>query len=207
VLRLHYIPGRASMAPHAALAEAGAEYTLVLIKEDERGRRPPAYFTLNPWGQVPTLEDGTLVLFESVAIMLHVTDRFPDAGLGAPSGTAARSQLYRWLAYLSSTVQSIHLHWYYPERYTAEAGGAAAVRACASATLDRHTDWIENELSSRRWLVGEERTVADLFLFMLTYWGRFHEPPASEPPNVHDHFQRLLERPGVRRMMSEEGLE
>jgi glutathione S-transferase len=195
------------MAPHAALAEAGAEYTLVLVEEDESGTRPPAYFALNPWGQVPTLEDGSLVLSESVAIMLHVTDRFPDAGLGAPAGTDARSQLYHWLTYLSSAVQTTHLHWFYPERYTADSGGAAAVRACASATLGRHTDWIENELSTRRWLLGEERTGADLFLFMLTYWGRFHEPPAPEPPNLRNHFERVLERPGVQRMMSEEGIE
>jgi glutathione S-transferase len=195
------------MAPHAALAEAGAKYALVLVEEDERGERPPGYFAVNPWGQVPTLEDGALVLFESVAIMLHVTDRFPDAGLGAPAGTDARSQLYRWLAYLSTAVQTAHMHWYYPERYTADVGGAAAVRACASATLGRHIDWIESELSTRRWLVGQERTAADLFLFMLTHWGRFHEPPATEPPHLHRHFESLLERPGVQRMMSDEGLE
>jgi glutathione S-transferase len=195
------------MAPHAALAEAGAEYTLVLVEEDESGKRPSAYFALNPWGQVPTLEDGALVLSESVAIMLHVTDRFPDARLGAPAGTEGRSQLYRWLAYLSSAVQTTHMHWFYPERYTADLGGAPAVRASASATLARHTDWIENELSGRRWLVGEERTGADLFLFMLTYWGRFHEPPAPEPRHLRNHFGRVLERPGVQRMMSEEGIE
>lgn len=195
------------MAPHAALAEAGAEYTLALVEEDDSGTRPPAYFALNPWGQVPTLEDGSLVLSESVAIMLHVTDRFPDAGLGAPAGTEGRSQLYRWLAYLGSAVQTTHMHWFYPERYTADLGGAAAVRASASATLGRHTDWIVNELSTRRWLVGEERTAADLFLFMLTHWGRSREPPAAEPPNLRNHFERVLERPGVQRMMSEEGIE
>lgn len=207
MLRLHYIPGKASMAPHAALAEAGAKYALVLVEEDEHGQRPPGYFAVNPWGQVPTLEDGALVLFESVAIMLHVTDRFPDAGLGAPAGTDARSQLYRWLAYLSTAVQTAHMHWYYPERYTADPSGAAAIRACASATLKRHTDWIESELSTRRWLVGQERTGADLFLFMLTHWGRSQEPPVAEPPNLQRHFESLLERPGVQRMMSDEGLE
>ena len=57
------------MAPHAALAEAGAEYTLALVEEDAAGQRPAAYLSLNPWGQVPTLEDGDLVLTESVAIV------------------------------------------------------------------------------------------------------------------------------------------
>ena len=57
------------MEPHAALAEAGADYTLVLVERDELGRSPPAYFALNPWGLVPTLEDRDLVLTESAAII------------------------------------------------------------------------------------------------------------------------------------------
>lgn len=56
-------------APHAALAEAGADYTLVLVERDELGRSPPAYFALNPWVLVPTLEDRDLVLTESAAII------------------------------------------------------------------------------------------------------------------------------------------
>jgi glutathione S-transferase len=206
MLRLHYIPGTASMAPHSALAEAGAEYTLALVEEDEAGRRPAAYLSLNPWGQVPTLEDGDLVLTESVAIMLHLADRFPEAGLGAPVGTRARSELYKWLSYLSYAVQATHMHWFYPERFTSVPEGAPAVRAAASATLRRHVEWIDAELATRPWLVGEERTAADLYLFMVTKWGHWHEPPLWEPPHLRDHFDRLLERPGVRRMMVEEEL-
>jgi glutathione S-transferase len=207
MLRLHYIPGSAAMAPHAALAEAGAEYTLVLVEEDDLGQRPSAYLALNPWGQVPTLEDGDLVLTESVAIMLHLADRFPDAGLGAPVGTRARSELYRWLSYLSSAVQMTHMNWFYPERFTTDPHGSAAIRARASETLRKHVRWIDAELAARPWLVGDSRTGADLFLFMLTQWGRFQEPSAWEPSNVRAHAARMLQRPGLRRMMREEGLE
>ena len=126
MLRLHYIPGTAAMAPHAALAEADAEYALALVAEDDVGHRPAEYLSLNPWGQVPTLEDGDLVLTESVAIMLHLADRFPDAGLGAPVGTPARSELYRWLSYLASAVQATHMRWFYPERFTTDRDGTGA---------------------------------------------------------------------------------
>jgi glutathione S-transferase len=207
MLRLHYIPGSAAMAPHAALAEVGADYTLVLVEEDNRGQRPSAYLSLNPWGQVPTLEDGDLVLTESAAIVLHIADRFPDAGLGAPVGTPARSELYRWLSYLSNTVQTTYMHWFYPERFTTEPEGTAAIRDCASATLRRHNDWIDGELATRPWLVGGALTGADLFLFMLTRWGRFQDPPPWDSPNLRKHFDRVLQRPGVQRMMTEQGLE
>ena len=206
MLRLHYIPGTAAMAPHAALAEADAEYALALVAEDDVGHRPAEYLSLNPWGQVPTLEDGDLVLTESVAIMLHLADRFPDGGLGAPVGTPARSELYRWLSYLASAVQATHMRWFYPERFTTDRDGTGAIRACASAALSRHVDWIEGQLATRMWVVDDNRSGADLFLFMLTRWGRLQTPRAREGPHLRAHFDRVLQRPGVQRMMSEEGL-
>jgi len=167
---------------------------------------PPAYLALNPWGRVPTLEDGDLVLTESAAIVLHVADRFPAAGLAAPVGTAARSELYRWLAYLTNTVQASFMRWFYPERYTTDPAGRAAIVACEAETLGRHLDWLDAQLAARPWLVGDERSGADLFLFMLTRWGRTQAPPAWDRPHLRDHFTRLLEREGVRRMLAEQGL-
>ena len=66
------------MAPHAALAEIGVPYELVLVERDENGRSSEEYLALNPWGKIPTLEDGDLVLTESAAICLHLADRFPE---------------------------------------------------------------------------------------------------------------------------------
>src|SRR4029078_8995282 len=133
MLRLHYIPGTAAMAPHAALAEVGADYAVVLVEDDRRRQRPSAYLSLNPWGQVPTLEDGDLVLTEAVAIMLHIADRFPEAGLAAPVGTRPGANLSRWLSSLSYAVQTTYMHWFYPERFTTDPDGAAAIRDRASA--------------------------------------------------------------------------
>ncbi len=206
-LRLHYRPGTAAMAPHAALAEAGADYELALVELDEQGQAPPGLLALNPSGRVPVLEDGDLVLTESAAIVLHVAERFPAAGLVPPPATRERSEVYRWLVYLTNTLQPAFLRWFYPERYTADPAGEAAIRALETETIAHHLDRLDAELAGRPWLVGDERTAADLFLFMLVRWGRRQEPPAWDRPNLGDHFKRLLERPGVRRMLDEQGLE
>ena len=86
----------------------------------------------------------------------------------------------------------------------------------AIPTLDRHL-WTpplqhrffknEADLDGRDWLVGEQRTAADLFLFMLTRWGRRLEPAAWERPRIRAHFSRTLELPGVRRLIEEQALE
>jgi glutathione S-transferase len=188
------------MAPHAALAEIGVPYELALVERDEHGQSPPAYLRLNPSGRVPTLEDGELVLTESAAILLYLADRFPEAGLAPPLGE--RAELYRWLVFLTNTVQTAFLRFLYPERY-----GDRAVRDTAADELQVLFGRIDGQLAGRDWLVGESRTAADLFLFMVTRWGRHLDPQAWARPHVRAHFLRTLELPGVRRMMKEQGLE
>jgi glutathione S-transferase len=201
-MRLHYLPGTAAMAPHATLAEIGVPYELVRVERDEQERPSDAYFALNPLGKIPTLEDGDLILTESAAICLYLADRFPDARLAPPVGTPERPELYRWLMHLTNTVQTAQLRYFYPHRY-----GTEGVKEAADAELHEHHDRIDGRLAGREWLVGEERSVADLFLFMLTRWGRFLEPPAWERPNLRAHWLRTLELDGVRKMIDEQGLE
>ncbi len=196
-LRLYWRPGTASMAPHAALAEIGVGYELVRVERDA-AQTDPGYLVLNPLGVVPTLVAGELVLTESAAIMLYLADRYPDAHL-APG---ERAQFYRWLVFLTNTLQTAFLRFFYPERY-----GRDGVGEYASAELERLFDLVERELDGRAWLVGEQRSAADLYLFMLTRWGRRLEPASWSRPNVRAHFLRTLALPGVQRMVEEQELD
>ena len=196
-MKLYWRPGTASMAPHAALAEIGVDYELVEI-DRETAQTDPAYLALNPLGVVPTLVDGDLVVTESAAILLYLADRFPAARLAPPD----RALFYSELVRMTNTMQTAMLRFFYPERY-----GDGDVAEVAAAEAGRLFDVMERELGEREWLVGDHRTAADLFLFMLTRWGRRLDPPAWDRPRVRAHFRRTLELPGVRRMVEEQGLE
>src|SRR5579859_4259393 len=113
------------MAPHAALAEIGVGYGLVEISREE-AQEDAAYRALNPLGVVPTLVDDeqSLVLTESAAILLYLGERFPESQL-AP---AERAEYYGWLVFLTNTVQTAMLRFFYPERY----GGGDALKAAAA---------------------------------------------------------------------------
>ncbi len=190
------------MAPHATLAEIGVPYELIRVERDADGKPSAEYLALNPWGKIPTLEDGDLVLTESAAICLHLADTFADARLAPSVGSPERAELYRWLLWLSNTVQMTQMRHFYPDRY-----GTAGVKEAADAELSGHYDHVDAHLAGREWLVGDDRTVADFFLFMLTRWGRFLEPAAWERPNLRAHWLRALALPGVSRMLEEQGLE
>ena len=197
---LYWRQGAASMAPHAALAEIGVDYRLVEIGRDE-AQADANYRALNPLGVVPTLvdEESGLVLTESAAILLYLGDQFPDSQL-AP---ADRADYYRWLVFLTNTVQTAFLRFFYPERY----GSGEEVAEFAARDAAVAFDILDRALEDRAWLAAEHRTGADLFLFMLTRWGRRLEPPAWDRPNLRRHFLATLDLPGVRRMMDEQGLD
>jgi glutathione S-transferase len=188
------------MAPHAALAEIGADYRLVEISRDE-AQSDEGYRALNPLGVVPTLvdEESGLVLTESAAILLYLGDRFPDAHL-AP---VDRAGYYRWLAFGTNTVQTAMLRYFYPERY----GAGDDVTAAAARDAHEAFDILDRALEGKTWLAADHRTGADLFLFMLARWGRRLEPAAWGRPNLRCHGLATLELPGVRRMMDEQGLD
>ncbi|HKB93964.1 MAG TPA: glutathione S-transferase family protein [Gaiellaceae bacterium] len=194
---LYWRPGTASMAPHAALAEIGIDYELVEI-DRETAQTDPEYLALNPAGVVPTLVDGDVVVTESAAILLYLADRFPESRL-AP---ADRAQLYRRLVFLTNTVQTAMLRFFYPERY-----GDGSVAEVAAAEAGRWFDLLDRELDGAEWIAAGHRTAADLFLFMMTRWGRRLDPPAWDRPNLRAHFLRTLALPGVRRMVAEQGLD
>ena len=206
-MKLYYRPGTAAMAPHAALAEIGAAYELVRVEFETPMDASDDYRRLNPWGRVPTLVDGDLVLTESAAIVLHLADTNPEARLLPPLGSRERAHAYRWLVYLTNTVQAGLVRLIYPERYTADEACVEGIRALEAAELARHFDWIESRLGDRDWLVGDERGAADLYLFMLTRWARRLDPPAWDRPALRAHFARTLALPGVRRMVEEQALD
>ena len=106
MLHLHHFPGNASMAPHMLLEEIGAPYALQYVDRNVHAHKAPEYLKLNPNGLIPVLVDGDLVLYETAAVCLHLVDRHPEAGLAPRVGSAERAHFYKWMAWLTNTLQA-----------------------------------------------------------------------------------------------------
>ncbi len=208
MLQLFYLPGTAAMAAMAAVEEVGLGYEPVLVvREHGRTVAPSGYLELNPHGRVPTLLDGELVLYESAAIVLHLGDRYPDSGLLPPPMTDMRSDAFRWLTYLTNTVQATFMWFFYPERHVGDDEAACrAVVSGATRQLDTMFHWIDSQMDGREYVLGEFSGV-DLYLHMLTRWGRNLPRKAWTLPNIGDHYALLSERPSVVRMLQRQGIE
>ena len=209
MLQLHYHPGNASMAPHLLLEELGVPYELKLVDRARLAHKSAEYLLLNPNGLIPVLVDGDLVLFETAAICLHLLDTHPQAGLApAAIGSSARAHFYKWLVWMTNSLQATLTLYFYPERWADTAEGAAHVRACAEAKVGTLLDQIEAELARHGgpYLLGETFSAVDLYALMLCRWTRGFARPARSLPQLGAYLQRLLARPAVQRVFEQEGL-
>lgn len=212
MLRLHHYPGNASMAPHLLLEELGAAYELCLVDRTRQAHKAPDYLRLNPNGLIPVLVDtrggGELVLYETAAICLHLADTHPEAGLAPPLGTAGRAHFYKWLAWLTNTLQAALIVYFYPERWADDAAAIAQVKAHAEAKVGAMLDQLEAELARHGgpWLLGGAYSALDPYVLMLCRWTRGFARPARSLPRLGDHLQRMLARPAVQRAFAQEGL-
>jgi len=205
--KLYYYPGNANLAPHMLLEELGVDYELVLVDRDNNAHKSPEYLKLNPAGRIPVLIDGDLVLYETAAICLHLVDRHPQAKLAPAVGSIERAHFYKWLVYLTNTLQAELLTYFYPDRLTDDAAAAAQVKAHAESRVGAMLDLIESTLAAGGpYLLGEHYSAVDPYLLMLARWTRLMQRPARQRPHLARYLDLMVSRPAVQRTFASERL-
>lgn len=206
MLALYYYPGNASLLPHMMLREIGEPFEMRLVDRDNNAQKSAEYLRLNPNGRIPVLVDDDLVLFETVAIALHLVDKFPQAGLAPAVGTKERAEFYKWMIHLTNTPQAEFRAWFYPHEHVSDEAAAPSVKEAAGERLNRMFDVISAQLGDKTWLLGDRFSAADLFLFMLIRWGRGMPRPPRALPNLNAFAERVLARAAVQAAFEAEGL-
>lgn len=187
-----------SLAVQIVLEEIGAPYELLWV--GRTGAELEAFRRINPAGKVPALvlADGTPV-FESAAILIHLTNAHPTADLAPVAGSTAHARFLQWMLFLSSNVYEAVLRIYYSERYsTLGTAAAAQIKAQALQDYARHLDLIHGALSP--YVLGENLSAADPYLHMLAGWYPEDAPAlGSRLPKLAQHAALLRRRPATRK--------
>jgi glutathione S-transferase/GST-like protein len=170
--------GSGGFAPEVALVKAGAAFKTVVIETSKGDQNKPDFVAINPMRQVPTLvlPDGT-VLTESAGIVVHLANAFPTKGLAPNPGSSAHGRFLRWMFFMASNIYEGDLRYFYPDRYTTDAGGIEGVKAAGAAHMKKAFALIEDALAPGPFLCGIRPCMADVYLAMLMAWSP--EPIAS----------------------------
>lgn len=201
-LTLYYAPGTCAQAVRIALEEAGAAYTPVRLDFASAQQRTPEYLAVNPKGRVPALvtEHGTLT--ETPALLAYVAQRFPEARL-APADAFGFARMQEIHSYLASTVHVAHAHHPRASRWADEAEAQAAMQRKVPANMAECFALIERHyLGDGPWVMGEDFSVADGYLFTVAGWLKSDGVDIAEFPRVAAHSQRMAQRPAVQRALA-----
>lgn len=202
---LYWSPDTGAMVVQVLLEELGLPYERVVVDTKVDEHQTPEFLALNPMGQVPVLRlpDGAAVS-ETGAMLLHLCDGRPEAGLLPEPGTVERAAAYRWLFLMATGLYETDLRYYYPDRYTADPGGADGVRLAAKERMDRLYAMLDGALGEPGpWLLGERFGALDHHLFMLTLWSPDRHGLLDRLPRLGAHARAVRRRPVYDRVWSQ----
>jgi len=200
-MKLYYFPGACSLSPHIVAKEAGIELELEKVnlgtKKTEHGHD---FIAINPKGYVPALQlDDGSVLTEGPAIVQYLADRKPEKNLIPANGSIERYRVLSWLAYINSELHKSFSPLFNPAT-------SPEVRAERAEYLKRRFTYVDQELSGKSFLTGEQFTVADAYLFTVTNWASHAKLDLSAFANLGAFMQRVAARPAVKATLTAEGL-
>ncbi|AUX43421.1 glutathione S-transferase [Sorangium cellulosum] len=198
-MKLYFSPGACSLSPHIALREAGLEFDLEQVHLGTKKTKTGTDFTqINPKGYVPALElDTGEVLTEGPAIVQYIADQRPESGLAPPAGTLQRYRLQEWLNFISTELHKQFSPLFGPKTEEQQ-------KDAARAYIGRRFDHVAQRLESNSYLMGEQFTVADAYLFTVLTWTNFAGIDLGRWPALARFAERVGARPAVQAALQAE---
>jgi glutathione S-transferase len=198
-MRLYYMPGACSLAPHIVAREAGLAIDIDKVDYNTRKTQDGTSFEqINPKGYVPALRlDTGEVLTEAATLVQYLADKAPASKLAPANGTIERYRLQEWLTFISTELHKAFGPLWNPAT-------PDATKEAAKAALAKRFTYVDQHFAKNKFLMGEQFTVADAYLFTVVNWVNFHNIDLSPYANLKSYQQRVSERPAVKQAISAE---
>jgi glutathione S-transferase len=194
--KLYGRPGSGSLAVQVALEEMGAPYERIWVGREAAD--VARFRATNPTGRVPALAlpDGT-VMFESAAMLIHLALCQSPSPLAPPPGTRRHAAFLQWIVFLSANVYEAVLRMYYSARYSTR-GEQDAESIRDQGTRDYHTHLSIATQGLAPYVLGDEYSIADAYLYMLASWYPGDKAELYvRLPKLKAHAERVSVRPAV----------
>lgn len=201
-MKLYYKQGACSLASHIILNEIGANFELDEVDtakgETKSGRD---YKTINPNGYVPALElDSGEILTEGPAILQYIAALNGETNLIAKQGTIEQTRIQQHLNYAGT-----ELHHAFGPLFSSSI--TETEKQQAKANVARKFDYLNKLFSDgRTYVMGDNFTVADAYLFVVSNWSNFVGIDLTQWPHISTYAERVSKRPATQTALKTEGL-
>jgi glutathione S-transferase len=200
-MKLFYMPGACSLAPHIVANEAGIDLELLRVDgASKKTEQDQDFLATNPNGYVPALvlPDGELMTEASVLVQ-YLADQKPETGLMPKAGEMARYRVQQWLNFIATELHKGFSPFF--KRDTPE-----ATKEANRALLSKRIAHVDRKLEGRSYLTGEVFTAADAYLWTILGWAKVVGFDLSSFANVQRFIATVATRPAVQKALRAEGL-
>jgi glutathione S-transferase len=200
-MKLYYAPGACSQAPHILLHEIGLDHDAAQVdlrtKKLEDGSD---YLAINPKGAVPALElDSGEVLTENAVVLQYIGDRANWPEVLPPLGDFRRYRVLEMVNFITTELHKRFGFLFDPE-------ATDEFKQFVKTGLAKKLDWIDQRLGAGPFLFGDDLTLPDSYLFVITRWTEKMMGGLDRWPNLRAFHERMMERDSVRNVLRFEGL-
>ena len=199
-MKLYYSPGACSQAPHILLHEVGLEHDAKRVDLKAKTLEDGSdYLKVNPKGAVPALQLASgEVLTENAVILQYIGDRAAWPEVLPSMGEFRRYRVLELLNYITTELHKRFGFLFNPN-------ATDDFKQFVIADLRKKLDYIDGRLGAGPFLMGEQLTLPDTYLFVITQWT--DKMIGLDPwPNLKAFRDRMLQRPAVRHVLKFEGL-
>lgn len=190
----YHNPRSRSATVHWMLEETGLPYRVEPVEMTPGAARSAAVLAVNPMGKIPTITDRGVTVTETPAILAHLADLAPDAGLAPAVGTPERGAWYRWLVFMAAAFEPAMIEVMMKREPVDK-------RMAGWGDYDDVLTTLRGELSRREWLAGDRFSAADLYVGSSLAWtGMFGAPGIKGDPVFDPYVARCTDREAYRRV-------
>lgn len=200
-MKLYFAPGACSLAPHIVANELGIKIDLEQVDlREKKTKDGKDYLSINPKGQVPLLElDNGERLTEVPVILQFLSDQRPAAHLAPAAGTPERYRVLEWLNFVTAELHKTLGPMFRPT--TPE-----EFKTLSRDLAIRRFEWVDKQLAGKQYLMGDNFTLPDAYLYVMTRWAKGLKIDLSKLANLQAFAERVAARPNVQQTLKEEGL-
>jgi glutathione S-transferase len=199
-MKLYYSPGACSLACRIALNETGLAYMAEAVDLKSHEFKGGDFRKINPKGYVPTLElDNGQIMTEGPVVLQYIADQKPETQLMPASGTFERYRVEEWLNFIGTEIHKSFGPLFHSD-------SSASVLLETKRALVQKFAIVGEALKKSPFLIGEQCTVADFYLFVVLMWAKKNQIDLSAWPSLDQFAERIKAKPSVQAALRAEGL-
>jgi glutathione S-transferase len=207
-MKLYYSAGSCSTSCHITLEESGLKYEAIEVDFDNTSDPNVALVQkLNALGTLPILitDDGKQ-LDQNLSIHTYVADLAPSKNLLPPTGSFERAEAMNWLSFVAADLHKSVGGLFQLAAYEDDKTVQAAVRKNILPRANETLKYLDNRLTGRNYIMGNQFTAPDAYAFVVASWTKYLDVSLSPYPNIQAYMSRIADRPAVAKVIQVEGL-